>query len=103
MYLLQGKLTAKQGKREELAEILKDASKLIAKSEGSKFYIVGKCAENENDVYITELWNSKDDHDNSLNYPGVKELIMKAMPLLDGQPQKGKEIEVLSEIYLFSL
>ncbi|SNV32142.1 Antibiotic biosynthesis monooxygenase [Chryseobacterium taklimakanense] len=98
MYLLQGKLTAKDGKRDELAEILKDASKLISNAEGSKFYIVGKCEEDKNDVYVTELWNTKEDHDNSLNYPGVRELIMKAMPILDGQPEKGKEIEVLNEM-----
>lgn len=98
MYLLQGKLTAKEGKRDELAKILVEASKLIAKAKGSKFYIVGKSDGDKNDVFVTELWESKDDHDNSLNFPGVKELIMKAMPILAGPPEKGKEIEVLSEI-----
>lgn len=98
MYLLQGKLTAKTGKRDELADILIEASKLIKQAKGSKFYIVGKCLEDSNDVYVTELWDSKENHDNSLNYPGVKELIMRAMPILEGNPEKGKEIEVLSEI-----
>lgn len=97
MYLLQGKLTAKNGKQDELAEILIEASQLISKAEGSKFYLVGKSETDKNDVYVTELWNSKEDHDNSLNFPGVRELIMKAMPILDGQPQQGKEIEVLSK------
>ena len=97
MYLLQGKLTAKNGKQDELAEILVEASQLISEAEGSKFYLVGKCETDKNDVYVTELWNSKEDHDNSLNFPGVKELIMKAIPILGGQPEQGKEIEVLSK------
>lgn len=37
----------------------------------------------------------KEEHDNSLKIDGVRELIMKAMPLLDGQPTKGQEIELI--------
>ena len=48
-----------------------------------------------NSVYVTEIWESKDDHDNSLKVKGVRELIMKAMPILDGQPTKGQELEIL--------
>lgn len=95
MYLLQGKLTAKDGHKDELANILIEASKLISKAEGSKLYIVGKSEEENNDIYVTEMWNSKEDHDNSLNFEGVRDLIMKAMPILEGQPQKGNEIIVL--------
>ena len=43
----------------------------------------------------TRQTDSKEEHDNSLKVDGVRELIMKAMPLLDGQPTKGQEIEIL--------
>lgn len=46
-------------------------------------------------IYVTEIWDSKEDHDNSLKVEGVRELIMSAMPILDEQPTKGQELEIL--------
>lgn len=95
MYLLHGKLTAKSGYREELPDILLQASQLISTARGCKLYVIGKDQNDVNSVYVTEIWNIKDDHDNSLKVEGVKELIMKAMPILNGQPTKGQELEIL--------
>lgn len=94
-YLLHGKLTAKPGEREELTSILIQASKLMAKVKGCRLYAIGRDSTDENAVFITEIWETKEDHDNSLKSEGVRELIMKAMPLLDGQPTRGQEIEIL--------
>lgn len=94
-YLLHGQLTAKQGNREELAAILLDASRLVATAQGCQLYVIGLDPNDDNSVFITEIWDSKEDHDNSLKVDGVRALIMKAMPLLDGQPTKGQEIEIL--------
>lgn len=98
MYLLHGKLTAKTGKAYELANILIEASKLVAPTKGCKLYIVGKDKNDQSSVYVTEIWDSKDDHDNSLKVEGVKDLIMKAMPILEEQPTKGQEIEILGGV-----
>ena len=46
-------------------------------------------------VWVTEVWDSKEDHDNSLSVAGVRELIGKAIPILDGPPQKGQELNVI--------
>jgi len=97
-YGLHGKLTAKEGKRKELSEILLEASALLKSAEGCRLYAVSFDASATNEVWITEIWDSKATHDNSLNVPGVKELIGKAMPLLDGHPQRGQEFEVLGGI-----
>lgn len=94
-YLLHGKLTAKQGEGNQLAGILIEASELIKTAKGCKLYVVSRDASNDNDVWVTEVWDSKEDHDNSLSVPGVKELIGRAMPILDGMPQKGQELELL--------
>lgn len=91
-YLLHGKLTAKQGHKEELAIILVEASKLVATANECKLFVIGFDSKDENSVYITEIWDKKEDHDNSLKVEGVGEFIMKAMPLLDGHPTKGQEI-----------
>jgi quinol monooxygenase YgiN len=58
-------------------------------------YVIGLDELEPNAVYITEIWDSKEDHDNSLKVEGVRDLIVKAMPLLDGPPQKGQELEIL--------
>lgn len=94
-YLLHGKLTARQGHREALAAILIDASQLVATAQGCRLYVIGLDSNDSDSVFITEIWDCKEDHDNSLSVAGVRELIMKAMPLLDGQPTKGQEIELL--------
>ena len=95
-YLLQGKLTAKEGQRQSLAEILIKASKLMATAKGCHLYAVALDEQDPNSVYITEIWDSKQDHDNSLKVEGVRELIMTAMPILEGQPQKGQELEIIN-------
>jgi len=95
-YLLHGKLTAKEGQRQTLAEILIQASKLMATAKGCHLYAVALDEKDAHSVYITEIWESKEDHDNSLKVEGVRELIMTAMPILDGQPQKGQELEIIS-------
>ncbi|MFC0426678.1 putative quinol monooxygenase [Chryseobacterium scophthalmum] len=94
-YLLHGKLTAKAGQRNELANILLKASELVSTAKGCKLYAISKDENDTNAVYVTEIWDSKEDHDNSLKVEEVRELIMSAMPILDGQPTKGQELEIL--------
>lgn len=95
-YLLIGKLTAKEGHGAALAEILVAASKLVSTVRGCQLYTVALDKEQPNDVYITEIWDSKLDHDNSLKLEGVQSLIKQAMPILDSQQQKGQELEIIS-------
>ncbi len=94
-YLLHGKLTAKEGHRDTLANILLEASRLVSTAKGCRLYIIGKEENDTNAVYVTEIWDSKEDHDNALKVEGVRELIGKAIPILDGQPAKGQELEVV--------
>jgi len=100
MYGLHGKLVAKEGNRKELSEILLEAANLMKSAEGCHLYAVSIDEDNPNEVWVTEIWHSKDHHQNSLNVPGVKELIGKAMPLLDGNPQTGQRLEVLGGLGL---
>ncbi len=96
MYLLQGKLTAKSGLQKQLSEILIEASHLLATAAGCKLYLISNDQNHTNeDVYVTEIWNSKEDHDNSLKITGVRELIALAIPILEEMPQKGQEFKIL--------
>lgn len=95
MYLLHGKLTARPGESQQLADILVKASGLVAKAKGCKLYVIGKDVNEPDAVYVTEIWDSREDHDNSLKLEAVRELITKAMPLIGAPPQKGQELEIL--------
>ncbi|HUQ84783.1 MAG TPA: antibiotic biosynthesis monooxygenase [Candidatus Limnocylindrales bacterium] len=94
-YGLHGKLRAKSGQGDALASILLEASKLVSTAHGCQLYIVSKDTQDKDLIWITEVWDSKEDHDNSLNVEGVRELISRAMPILDEPPEKGQELEVL--------
>lgn len=94
-YGLHGKLKALPGRGKALAEILLKASAMVASAPGCQLYIVSTDGELEDAVWVTEVWDSKEEHDKSLNVPGVRELIAQAMPLLDGMPEKGQEFDVI--------
>lgn len=94
-YGLHGKLNAIHGSADKLAEVLIKASQLVSNAKGCRLYVVSMDKTDENAVWITEIWDTKEDHDNSLNVDGVRELISQAMPLLDGKPEKGQELDIL--------
>ncbi len=94
-YGLHGKLQALSGKGQELASILIEASKLVAKAKGCHLYLISQEDPNSETVWVTEVWDSKEYHDNSLKDPEVRALIGKAIPLLDGMPGGGQELVVL--------
>ncbi|MBO6795447.1 MAG: antibiotic biosynthesis monooxygenase [Balneolaceae bacterium] len=94
-YGLHGALKAKEGKAENLAKILLKAAEMISTAKGCHLYLVSFDSENSDLVWVTEVWDSKEDHDNSLQMDGVRELISTAMPLLDGNPQKGQQLKIL--------
>lgn len=95
MYLLHGKLSAKTGHAGDLARILIEASQLVASAPGCKLYVIGEDEKEPDSVYVTEIWDNKEAHDLSLKNEDVRTLVMKALPFLEGQPQKGQELTLL--------
>ncbi|WP_101446833.1 putative quinol monooxygenase [Pontibacter ramchanderi] len=94
-YGLHGKLQATTGNGPALAQLLLEASKMVSTAKGCRLYLISQEDTAPDDVWVTEVWDSKEDHDNSLQAPGVKELIAQAMPLLAGRPDKGQQLTVL--------
>ncbi|MCB0585591.1 MAG: antibiotic biosynthesis monooxygenase [Phaeodactylibacter sp.] len=97
-YGLYGKLNALPGKGNELAAILLEAAELVRNARGCNIYLIGKDANNADTIWVTEVWDSKEDHDESLKADAVRQLIGRAMPLLDGRPEGGTELEVLGGV-----
>lgn len=91
-YGLHGKLKAKDGKANALANILLEASQLVSGAKGCRLYFISK---EGNNVWVTEVWDSKEDHDKSLENAEVRALITTAIPLLAEKPEKGQELDVI--------
>ena len=94
-YGLYGKLKAQPGKGGKLAEILLQAAELMRSAKGCHLYVIGKEAQGDDTIWVSEIWDSKEDHDDSLKDDAVRQLIGRAMPLLDGRPEGGTVLEVL--------
>lgn len=89
-----GNFKVQKGKRDELVAILLEAAQLMRNAKGCHQYLISRHTGDEDRVVVTEIWDSKQDHDLSLNLPGCKELIMTALPLMDGKPEV-TELEIM--------
>ena len=81
MYGLIGKMTAAEGKRDDLIKILLDG---VSGMPGCLSYVVAKDPKDKNAVWITEVWDSEESHKASLKLPSVREAIAKGRPLIAG-------------------
>lgn len=81
MYGLIGKMLAAPGQREALLTIMLDGT---VPMDGCRSYIVARDPASQDGIWITEVWDSKEQHAASLTIPAVRETINKAMPLIAG-------------------
>lgn len=81
MYGLISKMTARDGKRDELISILLDGTKDMP---GCLSYVVSRDTVEENALWITEVWDSKDSHQASLSLEAVRLAVSKGRPLIAG-------------------
>src|SRR5699024_11536950 len=79
-----GTLGTVPGKRDEVVAILTRVNAEIANAV-CLFYEVGINIAEPDTVFVTELWESAEAHQQSLELPSVKAAIAEAMPLLTGQ------------------
>jgi quinol monooxygenase YgiN len=79
MYGLIGSMTAVSGRRDDLIAILTEAASNMP---GCLSYVVAKDAKDENRVWVTEVWDSKESHDASLSLPSVTKAISQARPMI---------------------
>ena len=80
MYGLIGKMTAKRGRGDELAQILLQG---VAGMPGCLSYVVATNPENADFVWIMEVWTNRESHAASLSLPSVRDAITKGRPLID--------------------
>jgi len=85
MFGLIGKMSAVDGRRDELIAILLAGA---ANMPGCLGYIVAKDNSDENAIWITEVWKNEASHAASLALPGVKQAVTRGRPLIAGFGQR---------------
>lgn len=90
---MTGKLIAKAGARDELTSILLRAAEGVSRIPECRAYIVCEDANDPTSVWVFEMWDTKEAHDNSLKDEQTRGLIAEAMPLL-AAPLDGAELWV---------
>lgn len=81
MYGLIGKIRATPGDRDRLAEVLVKAS---GEMPGCHSYVVARAAEDDDALWVTEVWDSAESHRASLSLPSVQAAIAEGRPLIAG-------------------
>ena len=80
MYGLIGKITSKAGHRDALLDLILQGAKDMP---GCLSYIVAKDTENQDAIWVTEVWTDEESHQASLQLPTVQQSIAQAMPLIE--------------------
>lgn len=81
MYGLIGKMTATPGQRDALAAILLEGTDAMP---GCLSYVVATDTAEPDALWITEVWDSADNHRASLALPAVQAAIGRGRPLITG-------------------
>lgn len=79
MFGLIGSFKAAPGRRDELVAILLGD---VGAMPGCRSYVVAEDPAQADTLWVTEVWDSAEAHQASLQLPAVKAAIAKAMPLI---------------------
>ncbi|TQS71836.1 antibiotic biosynthesis monooxygenase [Ornithinibacillus gellani] len=101
---LYNKFTTIEGKRDDLVEILLEASKSMEEVNECELYVISLDADNPDSIYVHEVWRDAQAHQASLSMEASQTLIQKAKPIIVGLekmnaslPIGGKGISSISE------
>lgn len=81
MYGLIGQIRAIPGQRNTLIELMLGG---LTDMPGCLSYILARDPQDEDLIWVTEVWDNPASHQNSLGLPSVQQAIMKARPLIAG-------------------
>ena len=80
MYGLIGQIKTTPGNRDELAEILAGMDSMP----GCRSYVVAVDPNDPDSLWVTEVWESKQAHADSLQLPAVRDAIASGRPFIAG-------------------
>lgn len=78
-----GSMRAKDGQRDAVIEILLSGVEGL-RTAGCQVYAVCTAGDDDDVIWVTEVWDSREQHDASLQLPATRAAIGRAMPMLTG-------------------
>lgn len=81
-YAVYSGIVAKDGKGHLIKEYFLEIAKEMESIDGCRTYIVGEDTKKAEAIYVFEVWDSKESHDESLKMPIYQELREKARSLI---------------------
>lgn len=98
MYGYLGSIRTRPGHRDDVVAILTRSGDGL-RSAGCQYYLVGVAEDDPELIWVTEVWHSKQHHDDSLELPETTEAIATAMPMLTGEFE-GHELRMVGGLGL---
>jgi len=83
-YGLLGKFTVLEGKQKQMVDILLEAADSLKDLEDCENYQISITGQEPNAVYVYEVWNNKQAHQDSLSLESTQTLIRQAKPIITG-------------------
>jgi quinol monooxygenase YgiN len=84
LYGYSGTMKTRPGHRDDVVELLLAGVDVLA-DVGCEAYLVAVSPDDPDTIWVTEVWQSRQHHEDSLQLPDVKATIAKAMPMLTGE------------------
>lgn len=81
MYGLIGRMQAAPGRRDDLLAILLEGQVPMP---GCRSYVIARDPASEDGIWFTEVWDSREQHQASLQIAAVRDTIARARPLIAG-------------------
>ena len=79
------------GQRDALATILLDSTEAMP---GCLSYVIARDPTDDNALWITEVWDSPENHKASLSLPAVQAAIAKGRPLIAGVSNRVETVPI---------
>lgn len=79
-----GSMKARPGHRDDVVKVLVDGAERLREL-GCHVYVVGVSDSDANLIWVSEVWQSNEHHDASLQLAEVRAAIATTMPLLTGE------------------
>lgn len=88
-YMFVGSMRTTPGNRDAVVEVLLGSGDAV-QGVGCLAYLVGTDDADPDLIWVSEVWESKQAHDDSLTLPEVRDAISRAMPMLAGEFTSGE-------------
>ena len=91
---LIAKITAQPGKGDALAAVLLDAARAMEgdAAPGCELYVIARSPDEEDAIWVTEVWSDRESHAASLTLDSVKAVIERGRPLIAGFSERVETI-----------